>query len=288
LRPCEIRAFIELVKLKQGSLDPLIIIGSDCLGAYNNNDYHQFVQTAGENAGERFCQSVLTGRGSALDGFDLTAACRSCDHPVPDGADLAVGLFGVESANRLLLSAQSDKGRELMDRLELTEAAMPSQREAALAALLEQRKRNRQQWLSETKALTDSLTKLSNYLDRCVNCYNCRVACPVCYCRECVFSTDVFDHEPLQYVNWARRKGALKMPTDTLFYHLTRVAHIGTACVGCGQCDNACPNDVKVAALCNVAAEHLQTVFDYRAGEEVDRKPPLGTFEENEFEDVVG
>jgi len=33
LRPCEIRAFVELVKLKQGRTEEVILIGVDCLGA---------------------------------------------------------------------------------------------------------------------------------------------------------------------------------------------------------------------------------------------------------------
>ena len=49
LRPCEIRAFIELVKLKQGYMDEVVIIGIDCLGAYKNTDYYKF---AGEDASE--------------------------------------------------------------------------------------------------------------------------------------------------------------------------------------------------------------------------------------------
>ena len=36
LRPCEIRAFVELVKLKQGRPDDIILIGIDCLGAFQN------------------------------------------------------------------------------------------------------------------------------------------------------------------------------------------------------------------------------------------------------------
>ena len=43
LRPCEIRAFIELLKLKQGRLDEVVMVGIDCLGAYKNTDYFQFV-----------------------------------------------------------------------------------------------------------------------------------------------------------------------------------------------------------------------------------------------------
>ena len=43
LRPCEIRAFVELVKLKQGRTDEVILIGMDCLGALRNKDYFQLV-----------------------------------------------------------------------------------------------------------------------------------------------------------------------------------------------------------------------------------------------------
>ena len=38
LRPCEMRAFVELVKLKQGRTEDVILIGVDCLGAFQNKD----------------------------------------------------------------------------------------------------------------------------------------------------------------------------------------------------------------------------------------------------------
>jgi formate dehydrogenase subunit beta len=114
------------------------------------------------------------------------------------------------------------------------------------------------------------------------------VACPVCYCKECVFVTDVFNHDPSQYLQWANRKGIIKMPTDTLFYHLTRLAHMSTACVGCGQCSNACPNDIPVMELFRTVAQNTQQAFEYTAGRSVDEKPPLSEFRENEFNEVVG
>jgi formate dehydrogenase subunit beta len=141
---------------------------------------------------------------------------------------------------------------------------------------------------AETKAATDNLEKLTTYLANCVNCYNCRVACPVCYCKECVFVTDVFNHDPMQYLKWASRKGALKMPTDTVFYHVTRLAHMSTACVGCGQCSNACPNDIPVMELFRLVAHQTQKGFDYQAGRNLEEKPPLSEFRENEFNEVVG
>ena len=44
LRPCEIRAFVELVKLKQGRTEEVILIGVDCSGAFQNKDYFQLVE----------------------------------------------------------------------------------------------------------------------------------------------------------------------------------------------------------------------------------------------------
>ena len=78
------------------------------------------------------------------------------------------------------------------------------------------------------------------------------------------------------------------MPTDTLFYHLTRLAHMSTACVGCGQCSNACPNDIPVMELFRTVAYHTQRAFDYRAGRDPAEKPPLSVFKENEFPEVTG
>ncbi len=36
LRPCEIRAFFELVKFNQGGMEEVVILGMDCLGAFRN------------------------------------------------------------------------------------------------------------------------------------------------------------------------------------------------------------------------------------------------------------
>jgi formate dehydrogenase subunit beta len=288
LRACEIRAFIELVKLNQGSPDEVVILGTDCLGACGNKDY---LELAGEDpvaASRRFYQSVLEGQGTASEDLPLAPACRICEQPLSDGADLAILLYGVDIQQNLVVQAQSAKGRALLNGLGLEPAEPPAGRAEVVQALIQARTRQRDRMFQDTAAAIDSIEKLSRYLAACVNCYNCRVACPVCYCRECVFVTDVFEHEPLQYLGWAQRKGALKMPTDTLFYHLTRLAHMSTACVGCGQCSNACPNGIPVMELFRTVAYRTQAAFDYRAGADMADKPPLTEFKEKEFEEIVG
>lgn len=288
LRACEIRAFVELVKLRQARWEELIIVGIDCLGAYTSKDFLGLAPPDVEDLTGRFVESALGGRDGTVDAVCLAPACQACTDPVPDGADLVIGLMGADTARGLPVTAATEKGESLLERLELPAAAVPEARAAAVADLVRKRRAQRGAMAEATRALTDSLEKLTAYLAACVNCYNCRVACPVCYCRECVFVTDVFDHDPCQYLGWAQRKGAVKMPTDTIFYHLTRLAHMGTACVGCGQCSNACPNDIPLAQLFITASAPVQEAFDYHPGRSLKEKPPLAEFREKEFEEVVG
>jgi formate dehydrogenase subunit beta len=66
------------------------------------------------------------------------------------------------------------------------------------------------------------------------------------------------------------------------------MAHMSTACVGCGQCSNACPNDIPLAELFRSVAHRTQAEFSYAAGRSLDEKPPLTEFRENEYPEVVG
>jgi len=288
LRPCEIRAFHELVKLKQGRVEDLIIIGIDCLGAFTNRDYIKWVEENTDAATEKFYTGILDGKDDAANRVELAAACRSCEFPVAAGADISIGLFGVDTGSMLLLEARTDQGQILLDKLAYPQVEAPVSRGKAVEKLVAGRIASRDHMLTETRQATDSLEKLAGYLATCVNCYNCRVACPVCYCRECVFVTDVFDHDAATYMRWAEKKGAVKIPTDTLLYHITRMVHMSTACVGCGQCSNACPNDIPIMELFRAAAQETQAAFGYEAGRSVDEALPLAEFREQEFEDVVG
>lgn len=288
LRPCEIRAFVELVKLKQGCRESLVIIGIDCPGAYSNRDYAAFSQSDAAPSDDAFCQAVFDGPDTLPGGIDLSPACRACEHPIPDNADLAIALVGLAPDDPIRVTAGSDTGKKLIKALGLPAAEIPDTRQAAVATLVAGRIEYRDRLFAETAQAVNSMEKMSQYVAACVNCYNCRVACPVCYCRECVFVTDAFDHEPAQYLNWSARKGAVKMPTDTVFYHITRLAHMSTACVGCGQCSNACPNDIPVMELFRLVSHRTQQAFEYSAGKSLDDPPPLSVFREDEFPEVVG
>jgi formate dehydrogenase (coenzyme F420) beta subunit len=288
LRPCEIRAFIELVKLKQASREGLVLIGADCAGAFSNDVYKlAAARRGGEGLAAEFRRAAYAGEENPA-GFETAAACSVCGHFTPDGADVRIGLFGAESDGEIWVESGTEAGEAMLADMGLDKGEQPRGRPAAVKERTRVNRERREEMSRSTLEAAGGLDKLASYLASCVNCLNCRVACPVCYCRECVFGTDVFEHEPRQYMNWARRKGAVKMPTDTVFYHLTRMAHMAASCVGCGQCSNACPNDIPVMELFSAVAGGVQESFRYEPGRDLLEPIPLAVFREDEFAEVVG
>ncbi|MEW6259487.1 MAG: Coenzyme F420 hydrogenase/dehydrogenase, beta subunit C-terminal domain [Thermodesulfobacteriota bacterium] len=289
LRPCEIRAAIERAKLHQGSLDEVILVGMDCLGALSNRDFRTFSHLASNDPAAMVEQAVRTGEYRFSEGLSLTPACQSCTAFTPDAADIAVCILGSDG-DFIPIEARTEKGRKFLDRigLEAVGADVLAVREDIVSRVRERRAAFRDALFETTQAAVDSPEKLAAYFADCVLCTNCRVACPICYCRECVFLTDVFDNEPLQYRTWSRKHGAVRLPRDVVFFHLTRLVHMSTGCVGCGQCSNACPNDIAVMDLFTTIASGTQRAFGYVPGRSLDEPPPMTVFEADELAEVVG
>ena len=288
LRPCEVRALVELVKLKQARLDNLIVISMDCLGAYSNKDWTRINASGPDNFTRTFYEKQLTGKLPKDGESDITSACMACEYPVSDQADITFNFLGTDITREFHITGKSDAGETLIRELGLETAELPRDRDARIEDLTRRRLAFRDDMFARTREAVAPLDKLAVYFERCVNCYNCRVACPVCYCRECVFNTDVFDHDPFQYMEKAQRSGSLRLPSDTLFFHITRMAHMSLSCVGCGQCSNACPNEIPVMEVFRLAGSAAQEGFGYFPGLKKDAAPPLSEFKEQEFEEVVG
>jgi len=287
LRPCEIRAFIELIKLKQGSRQELLLLGIDCPKALASSDYTAYMEKDPLDD-DVYIQNVFSANDGTLNGFHFSSACNTCENPFPVNTDMNIILHGVDLSDGMMVESGSEAGQNILESLNMPEAPGPGMRDEIVAQIKEANSKANEAMIKEIEEKTNSITKLNTFFDRCINCYNCRNMCPVCYCKECVFNTDVFYHQPVQYHQWAEKKGVVKLPTDTLFYHLTRLAHISHACVGCGQCSNACPSDINVFELFKSVAQHTQAVFEYSPGIDENEPPPLSVFREREFEDIVG
>lgn len=284
LRPCEIRAVIELVKLKQVNLDDVLLIGMDCLGRYENTDFAKFQDQGGTS--ESFLENGLAGKTSMPD-FDIIGACKICEFPTADNVDSRLCAIGAGNG-RVFIEAVTAKGEEALKKTGLKLSETPAGRDEAVKKLVAVRTEARDKKFAEYRAEVNGFEALGDKLAACVNCYNCRVACPVCYCKECVFITDTFRHTGEQFMMWADKVGMLKMPNDTLFYHLTRMTHMSLFCVGCGQCTSACPNGIDLMPLFRTCADKTQARFNYQAGRSVDEQQPMAGFQSDELVEVTG
>ncbi len=284
LRSCEVRALVELVKLKQANLDDVLLVGMDCLGRYENTDFLKYQADGG--TAEAFIENGLNGKTEAA-GNDIAGACKICEYPSPVNVDVRLRIIGAGSGT-LYVEALSEKGEEALSKAGAKFGDAPGGLDEAVKKVAAGRTEARDALFAAYREETATFDALEDKLAACINCYNCRVACPVCYCKECVFVTDTFRHKGEQFIGWANSNGALKMPTDTSFYHLTRMTHIAAFCVGCGQCTSACPNDIELMPIFRTAAEKAQGRFEYEAGRSVDEPQPLSVFDSDELMEVTG
>jgi len=279
LRPCEIRALVELTKLEQASLDNVLIIGMDCPGAYAVADYARMARDGVDPTAELLIQAADASM-TPHEGYQFREGCRICERPVPEGDHVAVtlGLFGVDGG-QIMVCAREDVAKALG----LEDAGEPVGRKTMVDKLIAARTEARDATFAEFRERVGSVDGLLAEFSTCIRCHNCMINCPICYCKECIFRTSTFDHESDLYYRWAGRKGVVRMPPDTMLFHLTRLNHMVTSCIGCGVCTDVCPSDIPVATIFRTVGEKTQAVFDYTPGLSLEDKVPLTTFRENEL-----
>lgn len=272
LRSCEIRALVELVKLQQADMERFLVVGVDCFGTYSVKDYEAIMNQASQDASvtEDFLKEAAAGNFPE----DLRGACRICQYPEPTYADMTIQFIGEDINRQMSVHANTEKGKAVFKALGLEESPESNEREAAISKLKEARKQLAEQ---------DKIDFLEVISSLCINCHNCRAVCPICYCKQCLFDGKVFEYPFEKYLNWSGKKGSLNMPPDKLLFHLTRMSHVGSSCVACGQCEAACPNSIPLGRIYQKISAAAQAALGYEAGRSLDDELPLATFREDEL-----
>ncbi|MEJ2707298.1 MAG: 4Fe-4S dicluster domain-containing protein [Anaerolineales bacterium] len=91
--------------------------------------------------------------------------------------------------------------------------------------------------------------------DRCIRCYACRQACPICDCPTCLYERD----DSL----WVGMGIGLN---EKRTFHLGRAFHLAGRCIGCDECERVCPMNIPISLLNRRLAQEIETAFGYRAG----------------------
>jgi ferredoxin len=92
-----------------------------------------------------------------------------------------------------------------------------------------------------------------DHFSRCIKCYGCRNACPVCFCPSCKLEDDA-------YVTLG------SLPPDPLAFHLIRAMHVADRCVGCGACQESCPSGLPLLSLHLAMRDALRKRTGYTSG----------------------
>jgi formate dehydrogenase subunit beta len=275
MRPCEMRATLELAKLEQVHLENLTLISMDCPGALALRDFSK----SPANEISKFERAL-----NEWEERDIRPICQVCDHSNMVSGDLHLGILGKQEDSFPLI-ANSAKGEALMSALGFDQATETATWEREADKVTERRSLARQSWKVDLKARIEGPDRLLGILSNCINCHNCMRVCPVCYCRQCYFDSEKVKHPADDYLEQAKRKGALRFPPDMLLFHIGRMTHIGLTCVSCGACEDACPASIPISQMFALAADDAQKAFDYVPGRSMRDPQPLVVYKEKEFEE---
>lgn len=279
LKPCELRGFVELIKREQGSLENIFIISSSCGGVYPTK---MSVNGALEKDLSKYWDTVKKGEISP----DLRSVCKSCTEFIPYNADITFDLIGNSDLDKqCILFLNTKKAEELAKEIkgEFLEKEIDSKK---LDNICNKREIEKKRLFDELETKMKGMDGLIEIFGKCIGCHGCSKVCPICYCKLCGFENQDFEYKPSNYEADFRKRGGIRVPPGTLFYHLGRLDHISISCVGCGSCEDVCPVDIPISVIFKKIGESVQKMFDYIPGKNLEEDIPLITFKEEEFAEV--
>jgi len=276
MRPCEIRATIELAKLEQTNLENITLVSMDCPGVIPSSD---FIKDP-EKATKLFDNAIKQG-----DDKIMRPVCQICDKSSMIAGDLHIGTLGAKKDTFFIIS-NSKKGNDVLDKLDIKPKDSIDSWKAKVKEKTEKKQIKRKKTHKDLKIQMGGLDNFLDAFSRCINCHNCMSVCPICYCRLCYFDSDKVKYSPNEYLQKAENKGSIRFLPDTSLFQIGRMIHMSLSCVSCGSCEDACPMSIPVAQIFSMIADETQGLFDYIAGKSLYEPIPLKTYKEDELHEV--
>ncbi|MEM4724756.1 MAG: 4Fe-4S dicluster domain-containing protein [Candidatus Hadarchaeum sp.] len=231
---CDSRSIVALLTEHQLEREKIYIIGVPCRGMVDRRIVARRVPGEVLAAREEGEEIVVEGEGFSVRmprSEVLYRSCAACVHPNPV-------LYDVMLAEPIAVWAQDPYAyvREM-------EEKSPAERAAYFVAEAQ----------------------------RCIRCYACRQACPMCYCEECFV-----DHTTPRWIE----SGAT--PAGLQGWQIGRAYHLTGRCVDCGACERACPMEIDLVYLNGKLNKDVRELYGFETGLVVGQLPPLAVFQPDE------
>ncbi len=236
---CDVRSIVELLQEKLIDREDVVIFGLDCQGAV---DARSARAALGSSRGVRDV---------AIDGASVCFSVNGEPRFFSPGEVLQSKCFGCAGADAGLCDHFAG------------ERGLPPQFGNPPESTLER---------LEAMDMEERLRFWETQMSRCIRCYACRSACPLCVCQDhCAAQS----REP----HWVDQTDH---PREKLMFQAIHALHTAGRCTECGECERACPMGLPVMTLKRALNRRIKDVFDYQAGIDPNQTPPLFEFREVE------
>jgi formate dehydrogenase subunit beta len=113
-------------------------------------------------------------------------------------------------------------------------------------------------------------------LSKCIKCYACRQVCPLCYCEQCVAEKSM--------PKWIDSSSSTR---GNFAWNLIRAFHLSGRCIGCNECEIACPVDIPLSLLNIKMGMVAGAKFNYQHGMSTDAPTLVGSFSNDDKADFI-
>jgi len=292
-KPCDAMTLRELMKKDKVNEENVVMVGLNCGGTLPPVQTIEMIEKIYKLDPETVIKEEIA-KGNLIietadeekeisvdeledEGFGRRTNCRRCETNIPKMADLALGNWGVIgplAGKATFVEVFSEKGADILEKA-IESGALdvqdPIPKGIEIRANIDKAMVNlAKKWQGKDFQenggdLLTIVARYQNELSKCIKCFGCREACPLCYCAECTLEANGPE--------WVS-KGEL--PPSPMF-HLERLVHMVDSCTNCGQCEEVCPGEIPLAKIAHEINSKLQEDYGYIRGMD-ETKPPLSYF----------
>jgi len=254
LRPCEMRALVEISKRKPFSREQMMTICFDCLGTYPLDEYEWRVRKK-DQPGGLADETLRFARQGGILAYRYRAACQICASPGAQSADLNFHVLGLPVRQVILIEVNDDGTAETLNFAESTngiaEQALIDQHRHLLTKQEERHAQTMERVLNTLdELLPKNIEDLIAQLDNCGDCQRCMSICPICSAEFPRRDADGH-YNPISIRRWL------------------------VSCAGCGMCEQVCMANLPLGVIFGTIRKKLDEELAYTPGRDWNDPLPL-------------